>query len=129
MSDKPSFFENFEAALAKLIEFESLYDGSEIHQAGMIQAFEFTFEQCWKAAQKKAGVEGLALASPRKVFEWAMANHWISTTAENIWLQMLSDRNLTSHTYRARTAQEVTTHILTTYITEFKLILKHMKNS
>ncbi len=129
MSVKPTFFENFEAALAKLIEFESLYDGSEIHQAGVIQAFEFTFEQCWKAIQKKAGAEGLVLASPRKALEWAMTNGWILATSEGNWLQMLNDRNLTSHTYRARTAQSVTTHILAIYITEFKATLKLMKNS
>jgi hypothetical protein len=77
MSAKSSFFENFEAALGKLVEFQKLYDGSEIHRAGVIQAFEFTFEQCWKALQKKAGLEGLSLASPKKSIEWAMANAWI----------------------------------------------------
>src|SRR3954453_8197558 len=106
MPVKSSFFENFEAALYKLIEFQKLYDGSEIHRAGVIQAFEFTFEQCWKAIQKKAGIEGLSLASPKKSIEWAMANGWIPLTQENTWLEMMSDRNLTSHTYRDQTAKE-----------------------
>ena len=67
MSAKSSFFENFEAALNKLVEFQKLYDGSEIHRAGVIQAFEFTFEQCWKAIQKKAGLEGLILRKPQEI--------------------------------------------------------------
>lgn len=127
MSAKSSYCENFEAALDKLIEFQRLYDGSEIHRAGIIQAFEFTFEQCWKAIQKKAGLEGLSLASPKKSIEWAMANAWILTTKENTWLEMMSDRNLTSHTYRNQTAHEVATRVLSSYVTEFKSILEKMK--
>ena len=129
MSIKSSFLENFEAAHGKLVEFQKLYDGSEIHRAGLIQAFEFTFEQCWKAMQKKAGIEGLNLASPKKSIEWAMTTGWISTKKEDAWLEMMNDRNLTSHTYRDQTARAVTTRILNTYIGEFTLILEQMKKS
>jgi hypothetical protein len=40
---------------------------------------------------------------------------------------MINDRNLTSHTYRDQTAKEVATRILNTYIAEFTLILRRMK--
>ncbi len=129
MSAKSSFSENFEAALSKLVEFQKLYDGSEIHRAGVIQAFEFTFEQCWKAIQKKAGLEGLSLASPKKSIEWAMTNGWIPTAKEGTWLEMMNDRNLTSHTYRDQTAQEVATRVLDTYVAEFALILGKMNKA
>jgi nucleotidyltransferase substrate binding protein (TIGR01987 family) len=127
--DKISFYENFEAALRKLLEFQKLYDGPEIHHAGVIQAFEFTFEQCWKAIQKKTGTEGLSLASPKKSLEWAMASGWISATHENTWLEMMRDRNLTSHTYRDQTAIEVATRVLDSYVDEFILILEKMKKN
>lgn len=127
MSANSSFSENFEAALSKLIEFKKLYDGSEIHRAGIIQAFEFTFEQCWKAIQKRAGTEGLVLASPKKAIEWAMANSWIPTAKENTWLEMMNDRNLTSHTYRDQAAQAVATRVLDTYLREFSSVLGKMK--
>jgi nucleotidyltransferase substrate binding protein (TIGR01987 family) len=129
MSDNSSFYENFEAALMKLLEFKNLYDGSEIHRAGVIQAFEFTFEQCWKAIQKKAGQEGLSLASPKKALEWAMTNGWIPTAQEDIWLQMMNDRNLTSHTYREQTAKEVSTRIIDRYSAAFSVMLEWMKKS
>ena len=61
-----SFYLNFETALSKLVSFCDQFDGSEIQRAGVIQAFEFTFEQCWKAIQKKAGTEGVTIASPKK---------------------------------------------------------------
>jgi nucleotidyltransferase substrate binding protein (TIGR01987 family) len=124
-----AYSENFEAALAKLVEFKKLYDGSEIHRAGIIQAFEFTFEQCWKAIQKKAGQEGLILASPKKALEWAMSTGWIALPKENTWLEMMSDRNLTSHTYRDKTAQEVASRVLDIYVSEFVSILGNMKTT
>ncbi len=127
MSADP-FYTNFEAALLKLMEFKTVYDGSEIHRAGIIQAFEFTFEQCWKAIQKKAGAEGVTFASPKKALEWAMASSWIAPTRENEWLAMINDRNLTSHTYREKTASEVANHILQTYLAEFQSILSQMKS-
>lgn len=129
MSGKVTFFENFEAALTKLIEFQKLYDGSEIHRAGVIQGFEFTFEQCWKALQKKSSNEGLLLASPKKAIEWAMAQSWIPHEKEDTWIEMMADRNLTSHTYREHTAQTVVTRVLDTYITEMTAILAKMKSS
>lgn len=129
MSGKASDFENFEAALKKLMEFKAIYDGSEIHRAGMIQAFEFTFEQCWKAVQKRAGKEGVVIASPRKALEWAMTNGWISPKKENIWLDMLSDRNLTSHTYRDVTAAAVATRVLKDYSIELQAFLSQFQKA
>lgn len=126
MSDKGAFYENFEAANKKLVEFQKIFDGSEIHRAGVIQAFEFTFEQCWKAIQKRAGQEGLSIASPKKALEWAMSTGWIPTNKEQIWLNLIKDRNFTSHTYREETAKDVTQRILDHYVLEFGLLLEKM---
>lgn len=121
------FYENFETSLKKLIEFCSLFDGSEIQMAGVIQAFEFTYEQCWKAIQKKAGQEGVVIASPKKAFQWALQNGWIKASEEAVWIQILSDRNLTSHTYRAAMAQQVSKNVMSLYLEPFKKMLINMK--
>lgn len=126
MSGK-EFHANFEAALAKLTSFKKVYDQSEIHRAGVIQAFELTFEQCWKAIQKKAGAEGVTVASPKKALEWALKAAWIVPEDESVWLEMLSDRNLTSHTYREQTAQEVAGRVLSRYESAFRSILAKMQ--
>jgi nucleotidyltransferase substrate binding protein (TIGR01987 family) len=121
------FYVNYELALTKLTQFCNQYDGSEIQRAGIIQAFEFTFEQCWKAIQKKAGSEGVVIASPKKAFEWAFQNGWIGADKENIWLEILSDRNLTSHTYRTAMAESVAKHVIEIYLSEFQALLQKMK--
>lgn len=122
------FYENFSVALAKLNEFCQNFDGTEIQRAGIIQAFEFTYEQCWKAIQKKAGDEGVTIASPKKAFEWAFQNDWIKPEKEDIWLQILSDRNLTSHTYRAAMAETVSKNVIEKYLSEFQSILILMQS-
>jgi nucleotidyltransferase substrate binding protein (TIGR01987 family) len=118
---------NFEAALGKLLEFTRLYDGSEIHRAGLIQAFEFTFEQCWKTLQKKAGGEGVVIASPKKALEWAMAAALFPPTEEAAWLTLLKDRNLTSHTYREKMAREIAENILRLHAPAFSRLLLRLK--
>ena len=51
------------------------------------------------------GVGGLGSASPRQSFEHAYALRWLEQ--ETPWLQMLQDRNLSSHTYREGLAREI----------------------
>lgn len=122
------YFENFEKALLKLKQFSSLYDGSEIHMAAIIQAFEYTFEQCWKALQKKSSEEGVTVASPKKALEWAMSAKLINQKSEHIWIQMLGDRNLSSHTYQENIAKNVSGNVRSLYIAEFEGALLAMKD-
>ena len=70
-----------------------------------IQRFEFCFELAWKAIQAAARLEGQDCASPRAAFSTAWRDGWISN--EIAWLDMLDERNKTSHTYREAMAKEV----------------------
>jgi nucleotidyltransferase substrate binding protein (TIGR01987 family) len=70
-----------------------------------IQRFEFSFELAWKSIQAMSRLEGNAALSPRTAIGTAWRNDWI--TDEAAWLDMLDDRNRTSHTYHAATAEEV----------------------
>lgn len=106
---------NFELALSKLNTFIQQGIVDELDRAGLIQGFEFTFEQAWKALQKRGRTEGITIASPKQAFEWAMEQGWIPSTDEQLWLDMLKDRNLTSHTYRESVAKDVAENILNSY--------------
>jgi nucleotidyltransferase substrate binding protein (TIGR01987 family) len=70
-----------------------------------IRRFEFCFELAWKAIQAAARLEGQDCASPRTAFSTAWRDGWISDEAA--WLDMLDERNKTSHTYREAMAKEV----------------------
>ena len=70
-----------------------------------IQRFEFGFELAWKSVQAVARLEGQDCPSPRTALSTAWRNGWIHDEAA--WLEMLDDRNKTSHTYRDAMAREV----------------------
>ncbi|MCL4318680.1 MAG: nucleotidyltransferase substrate binding protein [Firmicutes bacterium] len=70
-----------------------------------IQRFEFSFELCWKAVKNALGEVGLESNSPREAMKMAYQAHWIVN--EGVWLNMLRDRNLTSHTYEEEVAQQI----------------------
>jgi nucleotidyltransferase substrate binding protein (TIGR01987 family) len=73
---------------------------------GTIQRFEFSIELFWKALKKKLLYDhGLDLQSPKAVLQQAYINQLILN--ENMWLDMLEDRNLTSHTYNQELALEI----------------------
>ena len=114
---------NFRQTLCTLKEFSATPIQTNRDKAGVIQAFEFTFEQAWKAIQKIAADQGVPLGSPKSSFVFAMQNQWIIHTEESQWLQMLMDRNLTAHTYEEDIANEVLGRIISQYIPLFSELL------
>jgi len=117
---------NFEKAVEKLIEFLNFWEShpSEAVQAGVIQAFEFTFEIFWKTFQKIGQSEGVAIASPKAALSFAFQSGFIENEA--IWLNLLNDRNMTSHTYHEMLAQEIFERIKEAYALEFDKVYKKL---
>ncbi|RYF10795.1 MAG: nucleotidyltransferase [Deltaproteobacteria bacterium] len=96
---------NTEAALGRLELFLAVPVRDERERAGVIQAFEVTFEACWKLLQKVAQLQGLQAASPKAAM---VAGFQLGLCEpEAVWLQMLVDRNLTVHTCRADLADVI----------------------
>ncbi|MBI2380302.1 MAG: nucleotidyltransferase substrate binding protein [Gammaproteobacteria bacterium] len=93
-------------ALTRLEEALALPPGNELLVDGTIQRFEFCFELCWKALKfALLEAEGFEVASPRQALQKAYAVQWLAEEAP--WVAMLSDRNLSSHTYRETLAGEI----------------------
>lgn len=94
-------FENFEKAYTLLND--SLEGGlkglSDLERMGCIQAFKITFELSWKVMKDyivHAGIEIIEI-TPRNVIKEAYAAGIIRDG--EVWLDMLKNRNLTTHTY------------------------------
>lgn len=86
---------------------------SEVERAGLIQFFEITFELGWKLLKDFQEAEGYTITSPRNAIKQAYQNGLI--TQGHHWLQALTDRNLTTHTYNETTAQQVENDIRSFY--------------
>ena len=120
---------NFENTLAELKNYLALPIQNSRDIAGIIQAFEFTFEQSWKAIQKIATIQGVDLGNPKAAFTYALQNGWILSSDEPKWLQLLKDRNLTTHTYQETLAQEVLQRIQSDYLQMFEGLFKQLSDA
>lgn len=71
----------------------------------IIQRFEFCYELMWKSAKACLENQGIVVNSPRETLQKSYAMKWIDD--EKLWLSMLDDRNMTSHTYHETTANDI----------------------
>ncbi len=99
-------FDNFQRALLRFEEALQLPEPSTLSIDGAIQRFEFTFEAAWKAMRYLLFVTGgIEAPFPRYVLRKAYSAGWIED--EQLWLNMLTDRNETSHIYDEAKANEI----------------------
>jgi nucleotidyltransferase substrate binding protein (TIGR01987 family) len=102
-------------AAARLAEAATLPETDIVRDAA-IQRFEFTFELVWKTLQLYLEHEGLESSGPRAVLKRTFVMRLIPDQDEaDVWLQMLDDRNLTSHAYDDTLAVRIYTRIVQDY--------------
>lgn len=89
--------ENLGKALARLEEALAIPSPSGVVIDGTIQRFEFCLELFWKTLKRLLQDEGIIVNTPKETLKAAFQNHWLHD--ETAWLEMLNDRNLTSHVY------------------------------
>ncbi|MFZ4525676.1 MAG: HI0074 family nucleotidyltransferase substrate-binding subunit [Chlorobium sp.] len=71
---------------------------SFLEKEGIIQRFEYTLELAWKTLKDKMESDGIILEriSPKMVLKEAYKAKYISNI--ELWIEMVNDRNLISHT-------------------------------
>ena len=96
-----------------------------------IQRFEYTFELAWKTLKivlsEKCGIE---TSSPRGALQNAFQQHLVDN--EKLWLDMLDDRNQTTHTYDEKVADHIYDCVKNRYFPALKktvLLLKQRYGS
>ncbi len=63
----------------------------------IVKRFEFTYEMAWKALKRNLSFLGIEAKNPRMVFKEAYLQNLIEDEA--IWLNMIDQRNISSHIY------------------------------
>lgn len=115
--------------MAEMESYAALPVANRRDKAGLIQAFEFTFELFWKTFQKLAPDSGLEAASPREALIAGVKLHLITNGEADTWSRMLRDRNLSSHTYNAALADEIVERLLGSYLACFRATLERTKKT
>ncbi|MBI2091467.1 MAG: nucleotidyltransferase substrate binding protein [Deltaproteobacteria bacterium] len=116
--------EQFEKAFKRLSEIIKRPLDDIARDAG-IQRFEFTFELMWKALKIYLGFMGRECKTPRDALKEAFKQGMLS--GEDVFLRMLDDRNLSSHTYKESTAKEIFERIELEYVDAFKKLVSELK--
>ena len=99
-------FINFNKAFRQLEKFIKEEELNEMEKQGLIKSFEYTFELSWKTLQDLLIEKGYNnIAGPRPVIEQSFQDSYIMDGKG--WMRMYKSRNLTSHTYDEKTAEEI----------------------
>ena len=108
---------NLKRAYDRLLEVSNLYDGKDdIVRDSLIQRFEFTYELTHNTLKKFMKYLGVTLENlfPRTIFKKAYVNNLISN--ELVWINLLEDRNSTSHIYNEELEDEIADRIVNKYV-------------
>ncbi|HLD95206.1 MAG TPA: HI0074 family nucleotidyltransferase substrate-binding subunit [Alphaproteobacteria bacterium] len=98
--------------------------GVDYMQDAAIQRFEFVTELFWKVLKKVLAYEKVEATTPRDVLKKSYQFKLIDD--EDIWLAILTDRNLTSHVYKEEEAKKVFKNIIK-YAPVFEKTYKFLK--
>ena len=118
-------YENFCRALGNLEVAAQQESYSILEETGLIAMFEICFEQAWKVLKEILEDEGYReskTGSPRQILKLAYSAGILSN--EEIWLEILSDRNILSHVYDSSKAKITVEKIKEKYLAEFKNLKK-----
>jgi nucleotidyltransferase substrate binding protein (TIGR01987 family) len=108
---------NLKKAYVKLKEVSDIYDGNnDIIRDSLIHRFEFTYELTHKTLKEFMKYLGITLENsfPRTIFKKAYVNNLISN--DKICINLLEDRNSTSHIYNENMAKEIADRITNDYV-------------
>lgn len=110
--------------------FETLKEGtiqanSQLEKDGVIQRFEYTFEIFWKTLKILLSYLGIECHSPRSCIKEAFRQGFIED--DEIFLDMLEDRNRSSHIYEEKTAEEIFERIKEVYTETLENTIKNLE--
>ena len=121
-------FDQYSRHLQVLCRAEQQDITNEFVVSGIIYKFYIQFEFGWKVLKELLRYEGAnqtATGSPREIIKTAYA--YFDFIEENIWLEMLRDRNDTTHIYNEEAAQKLVEKILHRYIAVFVTLEQHIR--
>ena len=97
----------------------------QLDRDGVIQRFEFTFELSWKTLRLFLIDQGIITKSPKDALKEAFKYGLIKD--ENIYLDMLEDRNQTSHIYNEEISKGIYSRIKKYYSPIMLKLVKEIK--
>lgn len=120
--------QNFELALKQLefaVKSSQQRELNDLEKQGTIKAFEFTHELAWNLLKDYFADQGnFAITGSKDAAREAFKKGLILNG--EIWMEMIKSRNLSSHTYNQKNADNILCRIINNYYDEFVALLVKM---
>jgi nucleotidyltransferase substrate binding protein (TIGR01987 family) len=121
-------FQNYKKALGIMTNAKKLaasQELSDLEKQGVIQGFEFTFELAWNVMKDYLEEQGINdIIGSKNAIRYAYKNGLIKDG--EIWMEMITSRNISSHTYDEETAEKLLKEIINNYYDHFLILEKKM---
>lgn len=122
-------FDNFNRVLSTLEQAARLASQrplDDLEELGLIHTFEFTHELAWNTLKDFLEHKGITgLIGSRDATRMAFKNELIEDG--QTWMDMIKDRNLSSHTYHLEVANRIAGNVLTRYYPAFQALSARLK--
>jgi len=123
-------FSNYKKALATLknaVELAASRELTDLEKQGVIHVFEFTFELAWNVMKdylEEQGVTGImgSKNAVRHAFNKGLIEDG------QVWMDMIKDRNLASHSYDEKTAEDLAVAITGNYYNQLAAFAEKMNS-
>lgn len=120
--------QNYKKALVTIknaVELSKERELTDLEKQGLIKGFEFTFEMAWNVMKdflEEQGISGIigSKGAVRQAFNKGLIEDG------QVWMDMIKDRNVASHTYDEETAKELIAVITKKYFIEFNVFSEKM---
>ena len=123
-------FNNYKKALAALersVVAAKERKLNEMEEQGLVKGFEFTFELSWKLLKDYLESKGFKdFHGSKDTFKLAFQESLISEG--EIWMEMIDNRNRSSHTYEESIARQIISLVISKYFSKFKELSEKMNS-
>lgn len=118
-------FSNYKKALSQLEKFIAKGKLNELEEQGLIQAFEYTHELAWNVLRDYLREQGnFNIYGSRDATREAFKLDLIQDG--DVWMDMIKDRNRTSHTYNQETADCIALNVTERFFPLFLALREKM---
>jgi len=118
-------YRNALATLERSVAVAQSRNLNELEEQGLIQGFEFTFELSWKLLKDYLESKGFKdFHGSKDTLKLAFQEGLISEG--ELWMEMIENRNRSSHTYDLNIARQINSAIISTYLSKFKELSEKM---
>ena len=116
---------NYIKAVSKLEQVINAPEENDYKLDAIIKRFEFTYELSWRLLKAYLEYNGIDAKAPRDCFKEAFAAGVIEDGEG--WIDMLEDRNITSHTYNEEDARVICRRISDFHLGRFLKLMAVIK--